>query len=111
MADGGGARTPRREDGGAEAAASGGVGPNLRAGDELSPRLHGPDPQQARTQSLTTALLHHRTGNGIPIRAVISISARLVRGQNRCPPTGGQESWTGISVGECFVRAVLGLPV
>ena len=51
-----------------EAAAPGGVGPGLRDRDQLPARVHGAGAAQARAGSVGAALLHHRAGDGLPVR-------------------------------------------
>ena len=43
-------------------------GPTLRQGDELPPRLHDPDPPEARARTVAPDLLPHRAGHRLPLR-------------------------------------------
>ena len=43
-------------------------GPQYGDGDQLPPRPHGPHPPQARARPAAPALLHHRAGDGLPLR-------------------------------------------
>ena len=63
---------------GAEAAAAGGVGPGVRDRDELPARLHGPGAAQARARARPPALLPHRAGHGLPLRARRAAEPRLL---------------------------------
>ncbi len=62
-------RAQRRSSRHVRAAPPGGVGPDLREGDQLPPRLHDADPQGARARTVATPLLHHRTRTRVPVRA------------------------------------------
>ena len=78
-------RGPRPQPGQARhpaAAAPGGLGPAVRARDELPARLHGPDPPQARARPAEAALLHHRAGDGLQIQRLLG-DARD-RARTRC---------------------------
>src|SRR5439155_24591109 len=76
-------RDPRPSSGEAGQSApapAGGLGPAIRGGDELPPRLHGADPTEARAGAGTPPLLHHRARDGVPVRAErlsnVSVSPR-----------------------------------
>ena len=53
-------------------------GPQYETGDELPPRLHGPDPPQARARPRPAPLLHHRARHGLPLHRRTVIHLRLV---------------------------------
>ena len=69
VADRRGAGAAPRQARRAEAAAAGGVGSGLRDRDQLPAGVHGAGPPQARAEPVGAAVLHHRAGDGLPVRA------------------------------------------
>ena len=70
-------------------APAGGLGAAVRDRDELPPRLHGPDPPQARARPVAAPLLHHRAADGLPLQARGSLSqASPVLDWRRSSPCG-----------------------
>src|ERR1043166_8830411 len=71
MASSRSARAERRTARDTRRTAARSVGTRVRHRDQLSARLHGAHPSQARARPVGAAILHHRAGHGIPVRGGI----------------------------------------